>query len=160
MSASSGAMPGGRIVRSRARAITGYPKVNRAIVRITSRPVQHRRRSPAPPILEGKVCAATDQRCERGVVLVAGGVVKRRPAVPVPDVHVGSVRGQGGDDSRASFSDHGGVMKKVSALPVFRVVLPTVQFDDEFGRTRPDGGRELSFLHPSFACDDHERRVP
>ena len=31
MSASSGTMPGGRIVRSRARAITGYPKVNRAI---------------------------------------------------------------------------------------------------------------------------------
>ena len=40
-------------------------------------------------------------------------------------------------------------MKKVSALPVFRVVLPAVQFDDEFRRTRPDGGCELSFLHPS-----------
>ena len=49
-------------------------------------------------------------------------------------------------------------MKKVSALPVFRVVLPAVQFDDEFRRTRPDGGCELSFLHPSF--DDHELRVP
>ena len=51
-------------------------------------------------------------------------------------------------------------MKKVSALPVFRVVLPTVQFDDEFGRTRPDGGCELSFLHPSFARDYHEPCVP